>query len=122
MLYKISTQNKGKHKSYFLLEQRECVGAALSLFFCEVFMLRDDKAAVQQVLQAERDWLNAFRQLDVVALARMMADEYMQVGSRGQLVSKQEVLASLRSGARSWDEAESDEYRVQVYGGTALVY
>ena len=51
-----------------------------------------------------------------------MADEYTQVNSAGELVGKQEVLASFLGESRHWDAAESDEYQVQIYGEVAVVY
>ena len=75
--------------------------------------------AVEQVLQAEREWLLAHLNCDVAELDRLMADEYAQVNDEGKVVHKAEVIASFESGARHWDEAHSDE--VQVYGEVAVV-
>ena len=77
--------------------------------------------AADQVLRAEREWLLANLQLDVGALDRLMAPEYSQIDDNGRLVSKEQVLASFRSGERGWSEAHSDEHRVSVYGDTAVV-
>jgi ketosteroid isomerase-like protein len=85
-------------------------------------MREHDADMVQQVIQAERAWLQAHLQLDTALLDNLMADEYTQVNSHGALVSKQEVLASFLSGTREWDWAGSDEYRVQIYGEVAVVY
>src|SRR3954449_35200 len=85
-------------------------------------MTASDEEKVQQVSQAERTWLQAHQHLDVALLDQLMADEYTQVNSQGELVGKQQVLASFLSGSRHWDEAESDDYRVQIYGEVAVVY
>ena len=55
-------------------------------------------------------------------LERLMADEYTQVGPRGQLLAKGEVLASFRSGQRRWEYADSDQYQVHLYGRVAVVH
>ena len=81
-----------------------------------------DADTVQQVIQAERAWLQAHLQLDTMLLDHLMADEYTQINSHGARVTKPEVLASFLSGTRDWDWAESDEYRVQIYGEVAVVY
>jgi hypothetical protein len=78
-------------------------------------------AVVERVLQAEREWLLAHLRLDVDALDRLMAPDYAQVDDRGRIVSKEQVLASLRSGERGWEEAHSDEHDVRIYGNTAVV-
>jgi hypothetical protein len=58
---------------------------------------------------------------DVAALDRLMADEGAQINSVGRVVSKAKVIASFDSGERHWDEAHSNEFRVRVYGETAVV-
>jgi ketosteroid isomerase-like protein len=77
--------------------------------------------AVEQVLLAEREWLLAHLQLDVAALDRLMDPDYLQIDAGGDKVTKEQVLASLRSGERRWTEAHSDELFVRVYGVTAVV-
>jgi ketosteroid isomerase-like protein len=78
--------------------------------------------AASTVILAERAWVEAHRQLDVPTLERLMADEFIQVGPRGQLLAKGDVLASLRSGQRRWEYAESDQYQVHLYGIVAVVH
>ena len=53
-----------------------------------------------QVIEAERQWLDAHLKLDLVLLDRLMADEYLQVNDRGELLSKQQVLASMVAGGQ----------------------
>mgnify|MGYP000459011554 FL=1 len=83
-------------------------------------MLPENNAEAQ-TLQAERDFLLAHMNCDVVALGRLMADEAAQINSVGRVVSKAKVIASFDSGERHWDEAHSNEFRVRVYGETAVV-
>ena len=80
-----------------------------------------ESKAISQIHQAEREWLLAHLNCDVVALDHLMADEYTQINSTGCVVSKAEVIASFESGARHWDEAHSDELQVRMYGETAVV-
>ncbi len=77
--------------------------------------------AEAQTLQAERDFLLAHMNCDVAALGRLMADEAAQINSFGRVGSKAKVIASFDSGERHWDEAHSNEFRVRVYGETAVV-
>jgi ketosteroid isomerase-like protein len=80
----------------------------------------DPTSAVKQVLRAEREWLVTHLRLDVQALDRLMAPEYIQIDARA--VSKEEVLGSFQSGGRGWDEAHSDDHDVRIYGNTAVVF
>ena len=81
---------------------------------------RTDRA-VEQVLRAEREWSAAHLGLDVDALERLMAPDYFRVGDGGEILDREAILASMRSGDRGWDEARSDEHDVRVYGDTAVV-
>ena len=76
---------------------------------------------VQEVIQAERAWVEAHLRLDVAALERLMADEYKHIQADGTVVGKAGDLASYQTGDRHWEFAESDEYDIQVYGRTAVL-
>ena len=77
--------------------------------------------SAKEVLRAEREWLSAHLRLDVLALERLMAPDYVQIDGAGRIVDKEEVLASFRSGERNWAEAHSDDHGVRVYGDVAVV-
>jgi len=77
---------------------------------------------IEQVIQAEREWLEAHLRLDTSALERLMADEYTLVTPHGELLGKKQVLESFQSGQRSWQEAESDEYLIRIYEDAAVVF
>jgi ketosteroid isomerase-like protein len=77
--------------------------------------------AVQEVMQAEREWVEAHRRLDLSALDHLMGDDYTIIRPDGVVIGKQEALASYQSGQREWDMIDSDDYQVRVYGDTAIV-
>ena len=76
---------------------------------------------IQEVIAAERRWVQAHRDLDLDVLAEMMDEEYVQIRPDGSVVGKQEALESYRSGNRRWDHADSDQYRVTILDGTAIL-
>jgi len=51
----------------------------------------------------------------------LMADAYTQVDSQGELIGKQQILASFQAEKRYWQQAESDEYHVRIHGDVAVV-
>jgi ketosteroid isomerase-like protein len=83
--------------------------------------LTTEEAAMREVLAAERAWSEAHRQLDLVAIAHMMADDYVIVRPDGRVEGKTAALADYTQQQRSWDYAESDQLEVRVYGATAVV-
>ena len=76
---------------------------------------------VQEVLACERAWVEAHRTLDMAALDRLMGADYAIIRPDGSVDGKAAALASYRDHARAWDEADSDEYDVRVYGDVAVL-
>lgn len=84
-------------------------------------MAMSKEGLIQEVIAAERRWVQAHRDLDLDVLAEMMAEDYVQIRPDGSVVGKQEALESYRSGNRRWDHADSDQYRVTMLDGTAIL-
>ncbi len=82
-------------------------------------MQKRDTALIDEVIETERRWVQAHRDLDIVALENLLAEEYVQIRPGGSVVGKVAVLESYRSGNRRWDQADSDQYRVTVLGDVA---
>jgi ketosteroid isomerase-like protein len=84
-------------------------------------MHSQDAGLIDEVIEAERRWVQAHRDLDIVTLESMLAEEYVQIRPDGSLVGKTAVLESYRSGNRRWDQADSDQYRVSLFGDVAIL-
>ena len=80
-----------------------------------------DEAAMAEVLAAEQAWTTAHRQLDLVAIAQLMADDYVIIRPDGRVEDKAAALADYTKAQRNWEVAESDQLDVRVYGTTAVV-
>lgn len=80
-----------------------------------------DQKVIAEIMAAEGAWVQAHLDLDLVTLDRIMADEYLAVGSNGELIDKQQTLASYGSGLRHWEVAEGSDYVVYVYDQTAVL-
>ena len=80
-----------------------------------------EQTLIEEVLQAERAWVEAHRQLDLAAIERLMGEDYTIIRSDGSVIGKAEALASYASGTREWESAESDQYQVRLYGETAVL-
>src|SRR3989442_13872290 len=62
----------------------------------------------------------ALMKADTTAIARMTADEFIEVSRLGQLRTKADNLRDLSSGALKLTPVRYDSTTVQVYGGGAL--
>ena len=84
-------------------------------------MTKTDEARIAEVLAAERAWVNAHRSLDLETLEAIMAEEYKAIQPDGRVLDKGTELASYRSGTRTWEFADSDEYDVEIFNETAVL-
>ena len=60
-------------------------------------------------------------QNDADAIGRYMADDWTIVGGDGSMSDKATFLGLVRSGALSHDVMESEDFRIRIYGDTAVV-
>ena len=84
-------------------------------------MANSNDRSVEEVIGAERRWVQAHRDLDLEALEDILDEDYVQIRSDGSVIGKQEALESYRSGNRRWDHADSDQYQVTVLGNSAIL-
>ena len=84
-------------------------------------MANSNDRSVEEVIAAERRWVQAHRDLDLEALEDMLDDDYVQIRADGSVIGKQEALESYRSGKRGWDHADSDQYHVIILGNSAIL-
>jgi ketosteroid isomerase-like protein len=85
-------------------------------------MGRAEKHGIRhQVEQLENAWRNAMLHGNIAAMDGLMADDYMAITPTGILQSKEQALASLRSGAVKFSSLDVSDRKIRVYGTTALV-
>ena len=76
---------------------------------------------IDEVILAERAWVEAHRRLDLNVIEKMLSEDYRQIRGDGKVIGKEEVLSSYSSENRQWDFADSDEYHIRIYGATAVL-
>jgi ketosteroid isomerase-like protein len=74
-----------------------------------------------QIDWLEESWRNAVLQADATTLGSLLADDYMAITPSGTLLSKEQTLASLRSGTTHFTSIEVSDRKVRFYGTTALL-
>lgn len=83
--------------------------------------MNDEATAIAQIRQAEEAIAAAHLTLDLATIDRLLHADYVIVQPDGQHETKAHTLASLRSGARHWEIAQSDELVVRLHASTAIV-
>jgi ketosteroid isomerase-like protein len=80
-----------------------------------------DAAAEQEVRQTIEKYRTALVQRDAATLERIWANDYTFTNGAGEMVSKTQRLANLKSGATSLDSITQDEeMKVRVHGDVAV--
>lgn len=78
-------------------------------------------SATTQLKKLEREWFDAIVKNDDVALNRIFADDFMATNSDGSIVTKAEMIEMLTTGKINLDEIKSEEFKLRLYGATAIV-
>ncbi len=80
-----------------------------------------DTAAEQEVRQTIEKYRKALLQKDAATLERIWADDYTFTNGAGEIHSKADRLANLKSGATSLDSiSEEEDMKVRIHGNVAV--
>jgi ketosteroid isomerase-like protein len=74
-----------------------------------------------KLIMLENQIAQAVVQGDTAFMERVWDDDFFYTGVRGALKTKKDVLAEIRSGDLKFELMQFDDFRVRVYGETALV-
>lgn len=74
-----------------------------------------------QLKKLEREWFAAVVKKDDAALKRILADDFTAINSDGSFLTKAQTLEMAKSGTMALDEIRSEEFKLRLYGMTAVV-
>lgn len=74
-----------------------------------------------EVESQDRQFMQAAIQVDTAALESIMGEDYIFISGLGQMMNKEEHLASLKSGDIKYKSLTYDEVKVRAYGETAIL-
>ncbi len=74
-----------------------------------------------EIDQLEQNWRDAILHRNVQAMEALLADDYIAITANGTLQSKDQTLASLKSGVLHFNSIDFSDRKVRFYGQTALV-
>src|SRR4030042_2993963 len=75
----------------------------------------------QELIKLENEWRDALVKHDWALLDQILADDCIWTDPDGNVWTKAQFLASLKSGEDVLTAAEADKIRVRVYGDAAVV-
>jgi ketosteroid isomerase-like protein len=77
--------------------------------------------AAKEIEQIERQLVAAISAVDLATYDRLVADDYVVVQASGVEMTKADVMASYRTGARRYKGLVISEVKVHLYGDTAVL-
>src|SRR5438132_3372430 len=75
----------------------------------------------QELKKVEDEWANAYLRHDAEPLKRILADEFITVGSNGQSHGKSQDIEELKSDSAAYEYSTPYDLDIRVYGNTAVV-
>src|SRR5579872_2261372 len=76
----------------------------------------------KEVFTVEQELRHAVRQDTEDTLDRLLADHMVWLAASGEILTKTQVLANIRSGDRTGLLIRADDRQLHVYGNTAVIY
>ena len=77
--------------------------------------------AEEELLKIEKAFADAIVKNDLEGIGRLVADEWIIIDPNGETVDRARFLEVIKSGALTHDMMESEDFRVRVYGDSAIV-
>ena len=75
----------------------------------------------EELLKLERAFADAIIKNDLESIGRIVADDWIIVDPNGEIVDRTRFFEVIKSGALTHDIMESEDFRVRVYGDSAVV-
>src|SRR5262245_65557277 len=75
----------------------------------------------EELLKLERAFADAIIKNDLESIGRIVGDDWIIVDPNGEMVDRSRFFEVIKSGALTHDTMESKDFRVRVYGDSAVV-
>jgi ketosteroid isomerase-like protein len=77
--------------------------------------------AEEELLRIEKEFAQAIVSSDLEGLGRIVADDWIIIDPNGEIVDRTRFFEVIKSDALTHDTMESENFRVRVYGDSAVV-
>jgi ketosteroid isomerase-like protein len=77
--------------------------------------------STQELITLENEWAKSVVKLDLAFMEQILADDYTWTDPEGNVHTKAEEIASIKSGQGVVTSCVSDDVKVRVYGDAAVV-
>jgi ketosteroid isomerase-like protein len=80
-----------------------------------------DDQVQSHLKELDEQWMAAIVKNDAPAIGTFMSPDWVIIGPEGGLINRDQFLHVIKSGDLVHDSMASDDWRVRVYGDTAVV-
>ena len=77
--------------------------------------------AEEELLTLEKAFAEAIVRNDLEGIGRLVADDWIIIDPNGEIVDRTRFFEVIKSGALTHEMMESEDFRVRVYGDSAVV-
>jgi ketosteroid isomerase-like protein len=77
--------------------------------------------AEDELLKLEKEFAEAIVRNDLEGIGRLVTDDWIIIDPNGEIVDRARFSEVIKSGALTHDMMESQDFRVRVYGDSAVV-
>jgi len=74
-----------------------------------------------ELLRIEEAFAEAIVRNDLESIGRLVADDWVVIDPNGEIVDRTRFFEVIKSGALTHDTMDSEDFRVRVYGDSAVV-
>ena len=87
-----------------------------------VAVRRDHRmTAEEELLKLEKEFAEAIVRNDLESIGRLVTDDWIIIDPNGEIVDGARFFEVIKSGALTHDTMDSEDFRVRVYGDSAVV-
>ena len=97
------------------------LGVMLLVFAVAVPAQTQKPSVEQELIKIEKDWGQAYLTKDIALLDRILADDWTTTNEEGNVTTKANELADLKSGAYVETSGVQDNVKVRLYGDAAVI-
>ena len=97
------------------------VSLVVLVFGVAVLAQTQTESVEQDLINLENEWAKSVVKLDLAFMDRILADDYTWTDAAGNVHTKAEEIASIKSGQGVVTSSVNDEFKVRVYGDAAVV-
>ena len=103
------------------MKLRVSTAAALLVAALGIGASRPPDRGADALLRVEERWVDALQRRDATVVAAILADDFLDSTYRGELRTKSEALAGIRSPSRADTDQRLSELRVRTWGAVGVV-